>query len=122
MLPRRYTRSDGHSAFTDSERHLDRVAKAARDAGAQTFGGGSLFLMPCAQKVFLPFLEQHFPKLAPHYREQYEKSPYVGRDYKEMLSARVQTIRDRYGLASGPIDYRPELWEGEEQATLFPSQ
>src|SRR5438067_13886216 len=43
--------------ITDSERHLDRLAKAARDAGAQYFGGGALFLMPCAQKVFLPFLE-----------------------------------------------------------------
>jgi DNA repair photolyase len=108
--------------ITDGERHLDALAKAARGAGAQSFGGGSLFLMPCAQKVFLPFLEQHFPKLAPHYREQYEKSPYLGRDYKEMLRARVEKIRDRYGLASGPIDYRPELWEDEEQGRLFPLQ
>jgi len=32
----------------------------------------------------------------------------------------VQKIRERYGLLSSPIDYRPELWEGEEQGTLFP--
>jgi DNA repair photolyase len=108
--------------LTDSEKHLDRLAKAVRDAGAQSFGGGPLFLMPCAQKVFLPFVEQHFPKLAPYYRQQYERSAYLGKPYKEMLSARVQKIRDRYGLNSGPIDYRPELWEGEEQATLFPLQ
>jgi DNA repair photolyase len=106
--------------ITDGEAHLDRLAKAARDAGAQYFGGGPLFLMPCAQKVFLPFLEEHFPKLAPHYRAQFENSPYLGRDYKDQLRARIQKIRDRYGLTSGPTEYRPELWLDEEQPTLFP--
>ena len=108
--------------ITDSERQLDRLAKAARDAGAQYFGGGPLFLMPCAQKVFFPFLDEHFPALAPHYRTQYEKSAYLSHTYKETLRARVMKIRDRYGLNSGPVEYRPELWEGEEQATLFPLQ
>jgi DNA repair photolyase len=104
---------------TDSEAQLAAVAKAARDAGAQYFGGGSLFLMPCAQKVFFPFLDQHFPKLAPHYRAQFEKSPYLDRGYKERLRERVARVRDQYGLDSGPTDYRPELWQ-EEQPTLFP--
>ena len=47
--------------ITDGERSLDRLAKAARDAGAVSFGGGPLFLMPSAQKVFLPFLETRIP-------------------------------------------------------------
>jgi DNA repair photolyase len=106
--------------ITDSERHLDRLAKAARDAGALSFGGGPLFLMPSAQKVFLPFLEKEFPGLAPQYREWYAHSAYLGRAYKDMLQSRVRKIRDRYGLASGPIEYRPELWAGEEQGELFP--
>jgi DNA repair photolyase len=108
--------------ITDGEPQLARLAKAARDAGAQYFGGGPLFLMPSAQKVFLPFLDEHFPELAPHYREQYQKSAFLGKGYKEMLRARVQKVRDRYGLDSGPSEYRPELWDGEEQATLFPLQ
>jgi DNA repair photolyase len=108
--------------ITDSERQLDRLAKAARDAGAQSLGGGPLFLMPCAQKVFFPFLEEHFPDLARRYREQYEKSPYLGPAYKEMLRARIQSIRDRYGLDSRHAQYRPELWQDEEQPTLFPVQ
>ena len=106
--------------ITDGESHLSALAKAARDASAQYFGGGPLFLMPSAQKVFFPFLDEHFPKLAPHYREQYQKSAYLGAGYKEMLRARVRKVRDRYGLDSGPVEYRPELWEGEEQGTLFP--
>jgi DNA repair photolyase len=106
--------------LTDGERQLDRLAKAARDAGALSFGGGPLFLMPSAQKVFLPFIEKEFPELASQYREWYEKSAYLGRAYKDTLQQRVRRIRDRYGLASGPIEYRPELWVGEEQGELFP--
>jgi len=105
--------------LTDGERSLDRLAKAARDHGAEGFGGGPLFLMPSAQAVFLPFLEEHFPRLAPHYREQFETSAYLDKSYKDELRARVERIRDRYGLATGPIDYRPEIWLAEEQPTLF---
>jgi DNA repair photolyase len=90
-------------AVTDGERQLDRLAKAARDAGAQWFGGGPLFLMPSAQKVFLPFLEEHFPKLVQPYRETYEKSAYLGREYKDGLRDLVKKIRDRYGRVSGTM-------------------
>ena len=107
--------------ITDGERHLDRLAKAARDAGALSFGGGPLFLMPSAQKIFFPFLEKEFPRLAARYRELYAKSAYLGKAYKDMLRERVQRIRDRYGLASGPIEYRPEVWV-EEQGELFSLQ
>jgi DNA repair photolyase len=107
--------------ITDGPRQLDRLAKAARDAGAVSFGGGPLFLMPSAQKVFLPFLEKEFPHLVNRYREMFEKSAYLGREYKDMLAARVRAIRDRYGLASGPIEYKPEVWI-PEQETLFPLQ
>src|SRR5205085_12392621 len=104
--------------ITDSERSLDRVAKAARDAGAVSFGGGSLFLMPSAQQIFLPFLEREFPELAERYRELYSKSAYLGRDYKDDLARIVERIRARHNLASGPIEYKPEVWV-EEQGELF---
>ena len=106
--------------ITDSERALDRLARAAHDAGAMTFGGGPLFLKPSAQAVMLPFLEREFPELAPRYRELFAKSSFLGKPYKDALAARVQKVRDRYGLASGMIEYRPEFWEGDEQGELFP--
>jgi DNA repair photolyase len=106
--------------ITDSEGQLAAVAKAARDAGAQYFGGNPLFLMPCAQKVFFPFVDEHFPKLAPHYRAQFAKNAYLDRGYKDRLRERVMRIRERYGFDSGPKDYRPELWQEDEQPTLFP--
>ena len=106
--------------LTDSERSLDGLARAARDAGAMTFGGGPLFLQPSAQSVMLPFLEREFPELAERYRELYATRAHLGSAYKDALAARVERVRERYGLASGMIEYRPELWQGEEQGELFP--
>jgi DNA repair photolyase len=108
--------------ITDSEESLEAVARAAKEAGARWFGGGPLFLMPSAHRVFLPFLEARFPHLAPHYRRMYEKSAYLGPEYKEALRARVNAIRERQGLANAPMEYRPELWEEDGQLTLFPLQ
>jgi len=108
--------------ITDGERALARLAKAARDAGAESFGGGPLFLMPSAQKVFLPFLEREFPALVERYRALFARSAYLGREYKDELRKKVQRVRDRYGLVSGAVDYKPELWQGEEQGELFPLQ
>lgn len=106
--------------LTDSVQSLDRLARAAREAGALTFGGGALFLTSSAQAVMLPFLEREFPELAPRYRRLYASHAHLGKPYKDALAVRVRNVRERYGLASGTIEYRPELWEGEEQGELFP--
>jgi DNA repair photolyase len=106
--------------ITDSEASLDALAFAARQAGAQYFGGGPLFLMPSAKKIFLPFLDERFPKVAGTYRKLYAGGAYLGGEYKAQLRERVGRIRERHSLGSAPIEYRPELWEGEEQGTLFP--
>jgi len=106
--------------ITDRDRDLDRLAKAAKDAGAQYFGGGVLFLMPSAQKVFFPFLRERFPHLVRRYEERFRKSPYLRGPYTDELRQRVRKIRERYGLESAPVDYRPELWEDERQQELFP--
>ena len=104
--------------LTDGERHLDRLAKTARNAGALWFDGAPLFLMPSAQKVFFPLLEREFPELVAGYRELYARSAFLDGGYK----GRVANIRERYELEAEPIGYRPELWDGEEQGELFPLQ
>ena len=105
--------------LTDSEVSLDSLAAAAAKAGATYFGGGLLFLMPSAQKVFFPFLKEHFPHLLKRYQERFEKSPYLRGPYQEALRDRVRRIRERHGLTSSMADYQPELWAGEEQLELF---
>lgn len=106
--------------ITDSTANLETVAAAVKAAGGRWFGAGPLFLKPCAQKVFLPFLEEHFPQLVERYRRLYGRSGFLGREYKDGLGRRVKAIRHRHELAAAPIDYRPEVWEEEsEQLTLF---
>jgi DNA repair photolyase len=106
--------------ITDSEESLDRLASAAAKAGASYFGGGLLFLMPSAQKVFFPFLEANFPHLTRRYRERFEKNAYLRGPYQELIRERVKRIRARHGLTSSPAAYQPELWAGDEQLALFP--
>ncbi len=105
--------------ITDSEQSLDAVAAAAAEAGATYFGGGLVFLMPSAQKVFFPFLEQNFPHLLKRYKERFEKSAYLRGPYQETIRGRVRRIRERHGLASSPAPHEPELWSGGGQLELF---
>ena len=103
--------------ITDSEESLDRLAGAAAAAGANYLGGGLLFLMPCAQKVFFPFLAERFPHLVKRYRERFEKNAYLRGPYQEMIRERVRKIQARHGLTGSP---QPETWSGDGQLELFP--
>ena len=103
--------------ITDQEPRLDRLAKAARDHGASYFGGGLLFLQPCSRRVFLPFVEKHFPHLLGRYEERYEKSAYLQGPYCDMIRERIAAIRDRYGLSAGPKSELPVARPA--QPTLF---
>jgi DNA repair photolyase len=102
--------------ITDSEQSLTRVAEAARDHGAAAFGGHPVFLQPCAQRVFFPFLDERFPHLARGYREQFEKHAFLRGSYAQRLSERVRDIRARIGLASRPVENEP-VWS-DPQLTL----
>jgi DNA repair photolyase len=104
--------------ITDQEQKLDRLAKAARDHGAEYFGGGILFLMPCSRRVFFPFVEKHFPHLLRRYQERYEKAAYLKGPYREMVRDRIAAIRDRYGLGSGPPCRETAAWD-YSQGLLF---
>ena len=55
--------------ITDREGDLEAVAAAAKDAGAQWFFSGVLFLMPPSAKQFLPFVREKFPRLAKQYEQ-----------------------------------------------------
>jgi DNA repair photolyase len=102
--------------ITDSERRLDRLASAARDCGASYFGGGLLFLMPSARKVFFPFLAERFPDLLKRYEERYTRTAYLRGEYADMIRQRVRAIRVRYGLENGPMEHMPEGLEPQQPA------
>ncbi|HTS46423.1 MAG TPA: radical SAM protein [Bryobacteraceae bacterium] len=101
--------------INDSEERLDQVCAAAAANGAAAFSAGPLFLKPCAQQVFFPFLEQHFPHLVRRYKGRFENSPYLKGAYPEMIEQRVQKIRARYRMK---LREAPE-WPASDQLELF---
>ena len=107
--------------INDTDESLDAIAKAAARAGARRLGGSVVFLKPCAQAAFFPFLEEHFPLLTRRYRERFEKDAYLRGTYPETVRYRLDRVRQRYGLGAredGPdVDVEPELWD--PQLTLF---
>lgn len=105
--------------INDSQESLDAVAAAAKESGAVHFGGNVLFLKPCAQKVFFPFLEQQFPQLVRRYRERFKERAYLRGEYPKMIQERVERSRRKYGLSRRFEEYQPEAWAGEEQLELF---
>jgi DNA repair photolyase len=90
--------------LTDSEADLDALARAASDSGAQWFAASVVFLMPSAQKQFLPFLEGKFPKLVRRYREWFTRSNYAPEAYRREISARVAALRKKYNLGARPTE------------------
>ena len=105
--------------ITDSIENLSAVGEAAKKAGAGFFGGGTLFLTPCAQAQFFPFLEENFPDLAERYKQRYGKEPYLRGDYADLIRRRVSEVRRSHGLASAPRTYVPEVGQDEAQLCLF---
>jgi DNA repair photolyase len=108
--------------INDSAESLEAVAAAAKQAGAHHFGGGVLFLKPCAKEVFLPFLEEQFPHLLRRYRERFDKSAFLRGPYVDGAKQRVAAARQKHGLLRGPVPYEPAEWEGEPQLSLFAIQ
>jgi DNA repair photolyase len=90
--------------ITDREGDLEGVAAAAKEAGAQWFFSGVLFLMPSSAKEFLPFVREKFPRLAKQYEQWYAKNGYAPEEYRRKISERVARLRQQYGFHSRPFD------------------
>lgn len=88
--------------LTDSEEDLDRLAKAAKAAGAAWFSASVLFLRPASLRQFLPFLEKRMPRLCERYRRWYVERNGPPEAYREEIHERVARLRRRYGLGAGP--------------------
>jgi DNA repair photolyase len=85
--------------ITDSERNLEEVTLAAKAAGAKEFGANVLFLQPCAQRVFFPFLGDKFPQHLERYEKLFQAGAYLRGAYPERIKKLVNDIRLRIGIA-----------------------
>ncbi len=90
--------------ITDREGDLESVAEGAHEAGAQWFTSGVLFLTPASSKVFLPFLQEKFPRLVERYRQWYTKNTYAPEEYRKKITERVLRLRQKYGFDIRPWD------------------
>jgi DNA repair photolyase len=88
--------------ITDREGDLEAVAAAGKDAGAQWFFSGVLFLMPSSAKQFFPFLRVKFPRLVQQYEKWFGKSGYAPEEYRKKVAERVARIRQTYGFRLRP--------------------
>ena len=88
--------------ITDREGDLEAVAEAAKEAGAQWFYSGVLFLMPSSAKQFFPFLREKFPKLVQQYEKWFSKDGYAPEEYRRKVAERVARIRQACGFGSRP--------------------
>jgi DNA repair photolyase len=88
--------------ITDREGDLEAVAAAGKEAGAQWFFSGVLFLMPSSAKQFFPFLRVKFPRLVQQYEKWFSKSGYAPEEYRRKVAERLARIRQTYGFRSRP--------------------
>jgi DNA repair photolyase len=101
--------------INDSEKSIEAVCAAAAANGASSFSASPLFLKPCAQQVFFPFLEQHFPHLLRRYQERFQANAYLKGHYPEMISERVQKVLSRHKFPAR----KPTEWPVNDQLDLF---
>jgi DNA repair photolyase len=90
--------------ITDREGDLEAVAAAVKEAGAEWFFSGVLFLMPSSAKQFLPFIREKFPKLARQYEQFYSRNVYPPEEYRRKIAERVAKIRVKHGFHMRPFE------------------
>ena len=105
--------------LTDSEENLEAVARAAKHAGAQQFGANVLFLKPCAQRVFYPFLAEKYPQYLRRYETSYAAGAYLKGKYPERIRQLVHRIRERVGLPARAMASLAPAPPPEAQMLLF---
>jgi len=84
--------------ITDSPADLEALVSAAAAAGARHIFANPLFLKPCSAAVFLPFIEQQFPKLVESYRQCYKDRSFLSPSYGKRIAQLVASLREKYGI------------------------
>jgi DNA repair photolyase len=105
--------------LTDAEENLESVARAAKLAGARQFGAHVLFLKPCAQRVFFPFLAEKFPQYLRRYEASFAAGAYLKGRYPERIRELVNRIRDRVGIPARDMAFIVPAPAPDAQMLLF---
>lgn len=106
--------------LTDDAESLNEIARQAKAAGAGYLGARPLFLMPSAKKVFLPFIEQKFPRLRSAYQKYFGSAAYLPEAYNARIQKQIDAIRLRHKLASRPPEVFIAPLPQAPQQSIFP--
>ena len=86
--------------ITDSPKELENVVRTAAAAKACSVAVIPLFLKPCSEKIFMPFLQENFPHLVASYKARYANRAFLPVEYKRRISALVKRLCEKYGIAA----------------------
>jgi len=106
--------------ITDSPADLEALVSAAAAAGARHIFANPLFLKPCSAAVFLPFIEQQFPKLVESYRQRYKDRSFLSPSYGKRIAQLVASLREKYGIRRA--DPRGTTYANKWPAQAFDEQ
>ncbi|HWZ46001.1 MAG TPA: radical SAM protein [Candidatus Saccharimonadales bacterium] len=87
--------------ITDSPCDLEDVVRASAEASAFHIMSGALFLKPCSEKVFMPFLEEKFPHLTPVYKDRYSNGAFLSPEYARRISQLVSKYSEKHHVGGG---------------------
>ena len=88
--------------LTDSPADLENLVRAAAETGVRSVAAIPLFLKPCSERVFMPFLEQNFPQLVGSYKTRFANRAFLPAEYGRRISALVKKLGRKYRLGEQP--------------------
>ncbi|HKW19297.1 MAG TPA: radical SAM protein [Terriglobales bacterium] len=106
--------------ITDSPKQLEAVVKSAAEAKASYIYANPLFLKPCSAAVFLPFLKEHFPKLAADYEQRFRERAFLPKAYRQRISDLFVQLRKKYHIEKESRWDWPKPMPQNVQLSLFP--
>src|ERR1051326_834223 len=84
--------------ITDLPADLENVVRAAAEARAKSLWAHPLFLKPCSEKIFMPFLGEKFPQLVKSYRQRYANRAFLPPEYRRRISALMKKLCLKYKI------------------------
>jgi DNA repair photolyase len=114
--------------INDAPEQVERILALAREAGAVSIGGQTLFLRGAVREIYFDWLRSYRPDLIPRYEQLYARGAYVPEPERRAIEraaglpgARLQANPERFKHRGGPRA-RPEVPAPREvvrQETLF---
>jgi len=106
--------------ITDAVGNLESVVVASKEAGAGHIFTNPLFLKPCSEKVFMPFLEQNFPHLVEHYKQRFATNSFLSKPYQQRVSKLMAGLLAKHDFQRRKRERKPDhVQPQEEQLRLF---